>query len=103
MTDEVQALAEVDSAQAPEVTATTDNAQNAPVVAENQDGSTQEEKKYSQAEIDAMIGKRLAREQRKWEREQQAKQARFVGVLGRVMVLLNDPRCLVTSSMSPIE
>jgi hypothetical protein len=30
----------------------------------------QEEKKYSQAEIDAMIGKRLAREQRKWEREQ---------------------------------
>jgi hypothetical protein len=75
MTDEVQALAEVDSAQAPEVTATTDNAQNAPVVAENQDGSTQEEKKYSQAEIDAMIGKRLAREQRKWEREQQAKQA----------------------------
>ena len=29
----------------------------------------QEEKKYSQAEIDAMIGKRLAREQRKWERE----------------------------------
>jgi hypothetical protein len=75
MTDEVQALAEVDSAQAPEVTATTDNAQNAPVVAENQDGNAQEEKKYSQAEIDAMIGKRLAREQRKWEREQQAKQA----------------------------
>jgi len=75
MTDEVQALAEVDSAQAPEVTATTDNAQNAPVVAENQDGSTQEEKKYSQAEIDAMISKRLAREQRKWEREQQAKLA----------------------------
>ena len=34
-----------------------------------------EEKKYSQAEIDAMIGKRLAREQRKWEREQQSKVA----------------------------
>lgn len=33
------------------------------------------EKTYTQAEIDAMIGKRLAREQRKWEREQQAKQA----------------------------
>jgi beta-glucosidase-like glycosyl hydrolase len=32
----------------------------------------QEEKKYSQAEIDAMIGKRLAREQRKWERAQQS-------------------------------
>ena len=28
------------------------------------------EKTYTQAEIDAMIGKRLAREQRKWERDQ---------------------------------
>lgn len=33
------------------------------------------EKTYTQAEIDAMIGKRLAREQRKWERDQAAKQA----------------------------
>jgi len=33
MTDEVQNLAEVDSAPAPEVTATTDQAQNAPEVA----------------------------------------------------------------------
>lgn len=74
MTDEVQTLAEVDSAQAPEVTATEDQASNAPEVAENQ-GETAEEKKFSQAELDAMIGKRLAREQRKWEREQQAKQA----------------------------
>lgn len=31
---------------------------------------TEEEKKFSQAELDALIGKRLAREQRKWEREQ---------------------------------
>ena len=69
MTDEVQALAEVDSAPAPEVTATPENAVNAPEVAENQPETT-EEKKYSQAEIDAMIGKRLAREQRKWERDQ---------------------------------
>lgn len=74
MTDEVQNLAEVVSAPAPEVTATTDHAQNAPEVAENQN-ETPEEKKFSQAELDAMIGKRLAREQRKWEREQQAKQA----------------------------
>lgn len=44
----------------------------APEVAENQ-SEQQEEKKYSQAEIDAMIGKRLAREQRKWEREQQTR------------------------------
>ena len=75
MTEEVQQnLAEVDSASAPEVTATTDNALNAPEVAENQ-AETPEEKKFSQAELDAMIGKRLAREQRKWEREQQARQA----------------------------
>ena len=75
MTDEVQNLAEVDSAPAPEVTATTDQAQNAPEVAENQQEQQPEEKRFTQAELDAMIGKRLAREQRKWEREQQAKQA----------------------------
>jgi hypothetical protein len=74
MTDEVQNLAEADSATAPEVTATTENALNAPEIAENQTEQV-EEKKFSQAELDAMIGKRLAREQRKWEREQQAKQA----------------------------
>ena len=75
MTDEVQTLAEVDSAPAPEVTATAEQATNAPEVAENQPEQTPEEKKFTQAELDAMIGKRLAREQRKWEREQQAKQA----------------------------
>ena len=74
MTDEVQNLAEVDSAQAPEVTATTDQAKNAPEAAD-QSNEQPEEKKFSQAELDAMIGKRLAREQRKWEREQQAKLA----------------------------
>lgn len=74
MSTEVQTLAEVDSAQAPEVTATTDQAQNAPEVAD-QSNEQHEEKKFTQAELDAMIGKRLAREQRKWEREQQAKQA----------------------------
>ena len=74
MTDEVQTLAEVDSAPAPEVTATPEAIENAPEVAENQPEQA-EEKKYSQAEIDAMIGKRLAREQRKWEREQQQRAA----------------------------
>jgi len=74
MTEEVQALAEVDSASAPEVTATPENAESTPEVVENQP-ETVEEKKYSQAEIDAMIGKRLAREQRKWEREQQQRAA----------------------------
>ena len=74
MTDEVQTLAEVDSAPAPEVTATPEAIENAPEVVENQNDPV-EEKKYSQAEIDAMIGKRLAREQRKWEREQQQRAA----------------------------
>ena len=73
MTEEVQNLAEVDSAPAPEVTATTEPAVTAPEVVENQPEQTPEEKKFTQAELDAMIGKRLAREQRKWEREQQAK------------------------------
>ena len=68
MNDESQNLAEVESAQAPEVTATPDQAQNAPEVAETAPEQV-EEKKFTQAEIDAMISKRLAREQRKWERE----------------------------------
>ena len=50
---------EVTSAPAPEVTETEDK----PV------------KTFTQEELDAAIGKRLAREQRKWEREQQAKLA----------------------------
>ena len=75
MTDEVQTLAEVDSAPAPEVTATTETVENTPVVADESNEQAVEEKKYSQAEIDAMIGKRLAREQRKWEREQAQRSA----------------------------
>lgn len=76
MTDQVQeTLAEVDSAQAPEATAAPETAQSTPEVAETQLEQTPEEKKFTQAEIDAMISKRLAREQRKWEREQQAKLA----------------------------
>lgn len=76
MTEQVQeALAEVDSAPAPEATAAPENAQNAPEVAENQPEQTSEEKKFTQAEIDAMISKRLAREQRKWERDQKLRAA----------------------------
>lgn len=74
MTEEVQNLAEVEPAPAPEVTATTDQASNAPEVAD-QSTEQPEEKKFSQAELDAMIGKRLAREQRKWEREQAQRMA----------------------------
>ena len=74
MTEEVQALAEVDSAPTMDVTATPEVAESTPEVAETQVEQV-EEKKYSQAEIDAMIGKRLAREQRKWEREQANRQS----------------------------
>lgn len=74
MTEEVQALAEVDSAPTTDVTATPEVAESTPEVAENQVEQV-EEKKYSQAEIDAMIGKRLAKEQRKWEREQAQRSA----------------------------
>ena len=70
MTEQIQEnLAEVETAPAPEVTATTENAQIAPEVAEQAPEQT-EEKRFTQAELDAMISKRLAREQRKWEREQ---------------------------------
>ena len=72
MTEEVQQnLAEVDSAPAPEVTATPETVENAPVVADEQ----KESRVFTQEELDAAIGKRLAREQRKWEREQAQKQA----------------------------
>jgi hypothetical protein len=74
MTEEVQALAEVDSAPTTDVTATPEVAESTPEVVENQVEQA-EEKKYSQAEIDAMIGKRLAREQRKWERDQAQRSA----------------------------
>ena len=71
MTEEVQNLAEVDSAPAPEVTATPETVENAPVVADEQ----KESRVFTQEELDAAIGKRLAREQRKWEREQTQRQA----------------------------
>ena len=69
MTEEVQNLAEVDSAPTKDVTATPEVAVSSPEVAENQPVKT-----FSQEELDAAIGKRLAREQRKWEREQAARQ-----------------------------
>ena len=72
MTEEVQQnLAEVDSAPATEVTATPETVENAPVVADEQ----KESRVFTQEELDAAIGKRLAREQRKWEREQAQRQA----------------------------
>ena len=73
MTEEVQQnLAEVDSAPATEVTATPETVENAPVVADEQ---KEPSRVFTQEELDAAIGKRLAREQRKWEREQTQRQA----------------------------
>jgi hypothetical protein len=74
MTDEVQNLAEVDSAPVQDVTATPETAAPSPEVAENQPDQSAS-KTFTQEELDAAIGKRLAREQRKWEREQAARQA----------------------------
>lgn len=74
MTEEVQTLAEVDSAPAPEVTTTPEVAQEVSAV-EAAPEQTPEAKKFTQAELDAILDKRFAKERRKWEREQQAKQA----------------------------
>ena len=52
-----------------EATAAPEPEVNSPEVSTEQTDQPAE-KTYTQAEIDAMIGKRLAREQRKWEREQ---------------------------------
>lgn len=73
MTEQVQeALAEVEPA--PEQVATA-----APVTEDQQPEAEQQAeskaKTFTQDELDAAIGKRLAREQRKWEREQAAKLA----------------------------
>jgi hypothetical protein len=73
MTEEVQQpLAEVDSAPVAEVTATPETNVNAPEVAEE---AKEPSRVFTQEELDAAIGKRLAREQRKWEREQSQRQA----------------------------
>ena len=69
MTEEVQTLAEVETAPALEVTT--------PPETEVIKSESPEEasKTFSQEELDAAIGKRLAREQRKWEREQANRQS----------------------------
>lgn len=61
------------AAPAPELETTT-----APVAVETESSETPSEaetKSFSQEELDAIVGKRLAREQRKWEREQAQRQA----------------------------
>ena len=62
MSDE-QAVAEISPAPEPEATA-------APETVETTPEEQQPSKTFTQEELDAIVGKRLAREQRKWEREQ---------------------------------
>jgi hypothetical protein len=69
MTEEVQNLAEVDSVPTPSETASPEVVEVTPETPEVAS------KSFSQEELDAAIGKRLAREQRKWEREQANRQA----------------------------
>ena len=73
MTEEVQVLAEADSAPEQAATVAPESVVPSPEVADDQ--QTASSKTFTQEELDAAIGKRLAREQRKWEREQQAKLA----------------------------
>lgn len=68
---EVAALAEA-PAPVPTVTATPEPVDTQP---EGQEPEQQAPKTFTQEELDAAIGKRLAREQRKWEREQAQKLA----------------------------
>jgi hypothetical protein len=71
--DESQEVVLADSTAAPEQVATA-----APVteeIAPEAVEPTEAPKTFSQEELDAAIGKRLAREQRKWEREQAARAA----------------------------
>ena len=63
MSDEEQAVAEISPAPEQEATAAPESVETTP---EEQ----QSTKSFSQEELDAIVGKRLAREQRKWEREQ---------------------------------
>lgn len=69
MTEEVAAVPAEVSAPEQIETASTEPDVSSPEVAEE----SQPVKTFTQEELDAAIGKRLAREQRKWEREQQRK------------------------------
>lgn len=72
MTEEVQVLAEVDPAPEQAATAAPAPDVGSPEVTDDQSSPA---KTFTQEELDAAIGKRLAREQRKWEREQQTRVA----------------------------
>lgn len=69
-----ETLTEVDSVQAPEVTATSEPQLDTPADAEQQPVEKKpDERLFTQAELDEMLDRRFKKERRKWEREQQAK------------------------------
>ncbi len=72
MADEAQEVNELAETPAPELEATA--APEAEAITPEEKPAEQT-KVFSQEEVDALIGKRLAREQRKWERQQQALRA----------------------------
>lgn len=73
MSEEIQTLAEGQSAPVTEVTTTTDNTSNESVAVESPEienlESEQNPKLFTQEEVDEMVSKRLAREQRKLQRQ----------------------------------
>ena len=72
MSEEAQEVVQAEVS-APEQVATA--VPESEVVAPEAENTVEVAKTFSQEDVDALIGKRLAREQRKWEREQTAKAA----------------------------
>tara|TARA_R110000772_G_scaffold190288_5_gene301124 strand:+ start:41 stop:823 length:783 start_codon:yes stop_codon:yes gene_type:complete len=73
MSEEVQNLAEVPEVPAPEQEATA--APESEEIQAPEVEQTESTKSFSQEELDAIVSKRLAREQRKWERDSRTRQA----------------------------
>jgi hypothetical protein len=68
MSEEIQN--EVADSPAPEQVLTAEPVAEETQAPENEQPTEQQSKTFTQEELDAIVGKRLAREQRKWEREQ---------------------------------
>jgi len=68
MSEEIQN--EVADSPAPEQVPTAEPVAEETQAPENEQPTEQQSKTFTQEELDAIVGKRLAREQRKWEREQ---------------------------------
>jgi hypothetical protein len=65
---------------APEQAPTAEPVAEETLAPENDQPTEQQSKTFTQEELDAIVGKRLAREQRKWEREQSRKVENFDSV-----------------------